>query len=129
MDTGIVADGWGTVDTLVNVHSLSGSVYSDNIIGSKSNNIFNVSRGNDFYDGNEGYDTIYYYNIKKIDFHYNINDKIYTISWLDTYNQSGVDTAKNISEIRFSSNIVALTTSIFGTARSDPPVSEKLPPG
>lgn len=57
LQTGLVQDGWGTTDTLVNVHTLQGSNYADHILGSRLADEFWAGNG-DFFDGRSGLDTV-----------------------------------------------------------------------
>ena len=123
LETGIVADGWGTVDTLINVKSLSGSPYADNIIGSKYNDVFGASSGNDYYDGNSGYDVIRFYNVKTFAISsMNLSDS-FLINWQDTFGAYSSATIKNIGKIEYSSSSNAtsliLSKSIFDSVGKD----------
>jgi hypothetical protein len=56
LKTGLVDDGWGSTDTLVNIHVIHGSNYADQFVGSDLVDNFWVNVG-DFVDGGAGVDT------------------------------------------------------------------------
>jgi hypothetical protein len=65
--TGIAFDGFGTVDTLVNIHSVHDSGYDDTLTGSTGNDYFWLAYGSDTVRGGGGRDTVYFYNVKSTD--------------------------------------------------------------
>jgi Ca2+-binding RTX toxin-like protein len=58
--TGTAKDGWGNTDTLIDIHTVSGSNYSDSLTGSNENDGFFGTLGNDTIDGLGGWDWISY---------------------------------------------------------------------
>jgi len=58
LQTGLVQDGYGTTDTLVNVHEIQGSNFNDVIRGSDGDDTFSLNRGNDVLDGGAGRDKL-----------------------------------------------------------------------
>lgn len=100
LETGIVFDGWGTTDHLTNIHCIAGSPFSDRIVGSQSNDIFNASSSSDIYDGGNGIDKIAYHEM-------NSGNVVITYdaqsdSFLIKKNNFEFDTIKNIEYIQFS---------------------------
>lgn len=58
---GYALDGWGTRDTLVNVHHVEGgSAFDDTMLGSAGDDVFEPSSGNDYIDGRGGFNTVMY---------------------------------------------------------------------
>ena len=62
--TGIVQDGYGTVDKLSGIRAIQDSGFNDEIIGSSANEDFWLSRGNDSVIGGGGTDRVILYNVK-----------------------------------------------------------------
>lgn len=58
LTTGVVSDGFGTTDTLVDIEGIRGSEFNDTIIGNAGNNILSGQNGNDTILGNDGNDFI-----------------------------------------------------------------------
>lgn len=58
LGTGVVQDGWGSTDTLVNIHWLQDSRYNDHITGSSADDTVSLSRGSDTFLGGGGTDTV-----------------------------------------------------------------------
>jgi hypothetical protein len=65
--TGVAKDGWGTTDTLVNVHSVADSGYNDRMVGSSGDDRFWLSGGSDTVIGGGGFDSVNLYNTKTTD--------------------------------------------------------------
>ena len=63
----IALDGYGTVDKLININNVTGSNYSDTLIGNTLNNSFAAGYGNDLIIGGGGYDVVTYSGIKSTD--------------------------------------------------------------
>ena len=55
--TGKVKDGWGGIDTLINIYNLQGTSFNDQVLGSESNDRFHGNAGDDYFDGRGGIDT------------------------------------------------------------------------
>jgi hypothetical protein len=62
--SGVVKDGFGTIDTLVNVRTISDSTHDDKITGSSADETFWLSGGNDIVVGGGGNDQVNLYNVK-----------------------------------------------------------------
>lgn len=62
--TGVAQDGFGTVDKLINVHTIQDSSHNDEITGSGTNDEFWLSGGSDRVIGGGGQDTVKYWEIK-----------------------------------------------------------------
>jgi len=60
--SGQVQDGWGFVDTLLNIDEINGSDLNDSIKGSSANESFAGRKGNDSVDGGTGTDEIGFWN-------------------------------------------------------------------
>ncbi|WP_284615609.1 tandem-95 repeat protein [Aquabacterium humicola] len=58
LNTGIVEDGWGGRDTLVNINNVAGSNHNDTMIGNAADNRFWSNGGVDTIDGGAGIDTL-----------------------------------------------------------------------
>ena len=54
LSTSQVQDGWGFVDTLVNIEEVDGSQFADTLVGDAKNNTFSGLRGADRFDGMGG---------------------------------------------------------------------------
>lgn len=59
---GEAQDGWGTVDTLININQVRGSVFDDVLLGSDATytELFEGRQGNDLIDGRGGIDVVRY---------------------------------------------------------------------
>lgn len=55
--TGVVSDGYGTTDTLLNIEGVRGSRYNDTITGSTQANVLNGRKGADILTGGAGKDS------------------------------------------------------------------------
>ncbi|WP_409265831.1 FG-GAP-like repeat-containing protein [Massilia sp. BHUDP2] len=62
--TGIAQDGYGTVDTLINIRTIQDSSHSDEITGSGASEEFWLSGGSDRVSGGGGQDTVKYWEFK-----------------------------------------------------------------
>jgi VCBS repeat-containing protein len=60
LEEGTATDGWGKIDTLNNIYSVSGSHHNDNLTGSSRNDVFFGTLGDDTIDGLGGRDWISY---------------------------------------------------------------------
>ena len=102
LSTGRVSDGFGTIDTLVNVHQLAGSRFGDKVTGSSQANKLWESSGNDLYDGGAGEDVVIYYNMAKTDVRlsYDSSTKVLTVEKLSGP-LSGVDRLVNVESLSF----------------------------
>lgn len=59
LGAGYVMDGWGTKDTLVNIHAITASGKNDTIYGSSQADVFSVNWGKVFVDGRGGFDHVH----------------------------------------------------------------------
>ncbi len=62
LQAGTAQDGYGDIDTLVNVHVAHGSGFADQLFGTSTNDVFYGAGGNDLIDGRGGVDTIQFIN-------------------------------------------------------------------
>lgn len=62
LQSGTAQDGYGTVDTLQNVHVVHGSNFADQLFGTSGNDTFHGHGGNDLIDGRGGIDVIQFIN-------------------------------------------------------------------
>ncbi|QAU35553.1 hypothetical protein [Janthinobacterium sp. 17J80-10] len=60
LDTGIVLDGMGGTDTLINILGVGGSMFNDSLTGSGGDDDFMGHGGNDTITGGAGFDTVHY---------------------------------------------------------------------
>ena len=58
LQTGSVSDGYGTKDTLIGFHEIQGSNFADSIYGSSGSDRFSLNKGDDFLDGQGGFDLL-----------------------------------------------------------------------
>ncbi len=65
--TGVVKDGWGGVDTLINIHTVQSTGFDDLLIGSSDDDTFWAMGGSDTIKGGGGRDTVIYYGVKRSD--------------------------------------------------------------
>ncbi|HZW22833.1 FG-GAP-like repeat-containing protein [Noviherbaspirillum sp.] len=101
---GTVEDGFGTVDTLVNIRSVHGSGNADTLLGSDGNDAFYTSSGDDFVDGRDGEDKVQFLfsPSTKFSIAYNEAEKTFTVGNTDPNDGNyGTKTLKNIEVIEF----------------------------
>lgn len=105
LQTGMAQDGFGTTDTLVNVHNIHGSSYADTLLGGSGDDSFYGGSGNDYFDGRGGVNTVAFFFERAANFKitYNASDDTFTVSSTaaDTRNP-GTKTLKNIQLLEFS---------------------------
>lgn len=58
--TGVVQDGWGGVDTLIDIRHLHGSSRDDTLFGSANDDRFAPNGGHDRIDGRAGFDVVWF---------------------------------------------------------------------
>jgi hypothetical protein len=63
LSTGIVLDGTGGTDTLIDIHTVHGTSFDDIFKGSASDDQFWTLGGNDTVDGGAGLDIVTYYRV------------------------------------------------------------------
>ena len=68
LEAGYALDGYGTQDTLVNIHQVWDSARGDTIYGSYGEDRINLAQGQDYVDGRGGVDTVWLYNRSISDF-------------------------------------------------------------
>jgi RTX calcium-binding nonapeptide repeat (4 copies) len=61
MATGTIVDPWKTVDTILNVESVTGTIFADSFSGSTRGDSFEGMAGIDSYDGKGGADTLIFW--------------------------------------------------------------------
>ena len=106
LQVGTAADGYGTTDTLVNVHEVQGSNFNDEIYGSGLADRFALNRGDDYLDGGAGSDELaMFYDIANYDIQY--VDGVLTLANKDaSASDSGLKTLVNMEVIRFAGQSV-----------------------
>ncbi len=106
LQAGVAADGYGSTDTLVNVHEVQGSSFNDEIYGSDLADRFTLNSGDDVLDGGAGTDELaMFYDIANYDIQY--VDGVLTLSNKDANaSDSGLKTLVNIEAIRFAGQSV-----------------------
>lgn len=57
---GTASDGWGGIDTLINIEGVTGSQFADTLRGDAGHNWFTGGTGDDTIDGRDGYDRVFY---------------------------------------------------------------------
>lgn len=58
LEAGYAIDGWGTRDTLVNIHNITASGRNDKLYGSSKDDKFSINWGQVYVDGRDGFDQI-----------------------------------------------------------------------
>lgn len=56
--SGTIRDGFGNVDTVIDIERVVGTRYGDNFVGSRMNNQFSGGEGRDTFDGGLGFDAL-----------------------------------------------------------------------
>lgn len=99
--TGIAQDGYGTVDTLINVRTIQDSGHSDEITGSGANEEFWLSGGSDRVSGGGGQDTVKYWEVKpsEIKISYTRATDTFTVVKQAPY-KTGTDTLQGVNSIQ-----------------------------
>ena len=112
LQQGMAQDGFGTTDTLVNVHEIQGSNFNDHIVGSDTADRFLLYRGDDYLDGGAGSDELAMFYAQD-DYNIHFADGVITLANKDIHaTDAGLKTLVNIDQIRFSSGVVA-TRALF----------------
>jgi Domain of unknown function (DUF4214)/FG-GAP-like repeat/RTX calcium-binding nonapeptide repeat (4 copies) len=101
--TGIAEDGYGTVDTLVNIHTVQGTSFDDRFIGSAGNDVFWGLGGSNSYFGGGGNDTVVFWNTKYEDckISYNAPTDTFTVIKRTSWGDNGIDTLTGIQTLHF----------------------------
>lgn len=100
---GKAEDGFGTVDTLVNVRVVQGSLYDDLMTGSGADENFHGGGGNNTYIGGGGKDTVSYYfePSSAATITYDAPTDTFTVKKHFSYGDSGTDILHGIAAITF----------------------------
>ena len=102
--SGKVQDGYGTVDTLVNIHYVHGSPNADTFLGSNGNDHFYGGSGDDYFDGRDGVDTVEFFfsPSSKFAISYDSKSGLVTVKNADLADGNyGTKTLKDIEVISF----------------------------
>jgi Ca2+-binding RTX toxin-like protein len=92
-------DGFGFVDTLINIENLRGSIYNDSLTGNAAANQFKGEAGNDTIVGGEGIDLASYVGARA-DYNAVFANGILTLT--DTvFGRDGVDTVSQVERFEF----------------------------
>ena len=105
LQTGQTQDGFGNVDTLINIHSILGSGYSDTLLGGNGSDKFWGGRGDDYFDGRGGVNSVSFFfePLSKFTIIYDSTTKLFTVANLDPNSQNyGTKTLANIQILQFS---------------------------
>jgi hypothetical protein len=136
LKAGTAKDGYGTVDTLVNVRVVQGSSYDDLMIGSGADENFFGGTGNNTVIGGGGKDTVSYYFERSTaaTIRYDAASDTFTINKNFIGGDYGTDILRGISLITFSGggsdNAVIARSSFVGSFRpSSTSVGVVLPAG
>ena len=100
---GTAEDGFGGIDTFVNITSVHGSGFNDDFIGSTRNEFFHGGGGNDTFVGGGGTDEVAYYNVKSTDakITYDATNDTFTVVKNFSNGDRGTDILRGISTISF----------------------------
>ena len=104
LQAGTAQDGFGTVDTLLAVHTVQGSGHGDTLLGSTANDLFTGGSGNDLIDGRGGVDTVAYFFSASSNFSISYNEATGEVTVRDSNpadGDEGTDTLRNIETLRF----------------------------
>lgn len=115
--TGIVQDGFGTVDTLAGIHAIHDSSFNDHITGSGQDDSFILSRGSDTVVGGGGNDTVQF-NLRSTDVTttYDIGARLFSVA-RQAPGDAGTTTLSGIGRVSFSgSNADNASIVVAGTA-------------
>ncbi len=119
LQAGTAQDGYGTVDTLVNVHVVHGSANADTLLGSAAADSFHGGSGNDLIDGRGGSDTVEFFFSPSTKFAISYDEATGDVTVRNTDpgdGNFGTKTLRNIEQIRFSGagsdNVTILVSSL-----------------
>lgn len=105
LQAGTAQDGYGTVDTLVDVHVVHGSANADTLLGSAAADSFYGGSGNDLIDGRGGSDTVEFFFSPSTKFAISYDEATGDVTVRNTDPSDGnfgTKTLRNIELIRFS---------------------------
>ncbi|HEU4851388.1 MAG TPA: DUF4214 domain-containing protein [Telluria sp.] len=102
--TGIAHDGYGTIDTLININSVKDSSHSDLLIGSAGADEFILSGGSDIVLGAGGSDVVMLNNIRstEVTATYHIDTAIFTMAKATAAGDTATNTFADIEMVSFS---------------------------
>lgn len=119
LQAGTAQDGYGTVDTLVNVHVVHGSGNADTLLGGAGADSFYGGSGNDVIDGRGGSDTVEFFFSPSTKFTITYNEATDDVTVQNTDRNDGnfgTKTLRNIEQVRFSGagsdNVTILVSSL-----------------
>jgi hypothetical protein len=100
--TGVAQDGYGTVDTLVNVRTVHDSPHSDDITGSAASEEFWLSGGSDRVSGGGGQDTVTYWELSpsEVKISYARDGDSFSVIKQGSFGKTGTDTLQGINTIQ-----------------------------
>jgi hypothetical protein len=101
--TGRIEDGFGGVDTVSGVRTLTGSGFDDQIVGSKANETFYPSAGSNTVDGGGGADTVKYFDARSTSAQvsYDAATDTFTVKKSFADGDHGTDVLKGVQAISF----------------------------
>ena len=112
----ILNDGFGNSAQIVGIEGVGGGSFADTLLGSTGDDQFNLTNGNDFYDGRDGTDTLSVENVASTEF---VVTRIGANSYRIT-DTTGVNTVlQNIEFARFSNGTFALSALNAGPGAGD----------
>ena len=109
--TGIVQDGYGTQDTLVDIVNITGSRFSDQFFGSQASETFDGGGGSDTFVGGGGIDTVKYRNVKSTEAQlvYDSLTGITTVKKTVPNGDQGTDALRGINSMSFADGVTITT--------------------
>lgn len=112
----ILNDGFGNSAQIINIEGVGGNSFADTLLGSAGNDQFNLTNGNDFYDGRDGTDTLSIETVASTEF---VVTRIAANSYRIT-DTTGVNAVlQNIEFARFSNGTFALSALNAGPGAGD----------
>ena len=109
--TGIVQDGYGTQDTLVDIFNITGSPFNDQFFGSQASETFDGGGGSDTFVGGGGFDTVNYRGIKstEVQITYDSLTGITTVKKSVPNGDQGMDSLKGVNSMSFADGVIVAT--------------------
>lgn len=122
LQTGKVEDGYGTVDTLIGVHSIADSSFDDDITGSSGNDTVWLSGGSNKVAGGGGSDTIKLWDQDpaKATISYNAGTDTFTMVKNYANGDKGTNTLTGVATIEFlgpNGTVAAYTRDMFDASK------------
>ena len=101
--TGIAQDGYGTIDTLVNIHTIQGTAFDDKFVGTSGSDEFWGLGGSNTYVGGGGKDTVVFWNIRYEDCRvsYDAPTDTFTVNKTAPWGDTGTETVTGVQTLRF----------------------------